>query len=233
MMKRKHLPLWILLGLSLLFFALGWHEYLSFEQLRAHRLELNNLVANQPLLAALAYIAAYIVVVALSLPAGTVMTLAGGFLFGAFWGGLYTVVGATLGATIIFLIAKTSLGDALLAKAGKSIQSMKAGFNENALSYMFVLRLVPLFPFFIVNLAPAFLGVPLRTYVIATFFGIMPATFVFSLAGSGLDKVFEQGDDFSIAGILTPEMMGALLGLAVLSLIPVAYKKLKRNGAAT
>jgi len=233
MMKRKHLPLWILLGLSLLFFALGWHEYLSFEQLRAHRLELNNWVANQPLLAALAYIAAYIVVVALSLPAGTVMTLAGGFLFGAFWGGLYTVVGATLGATAIFLIAKTSLGDALLAKAGKSIQSMKAGFNENALSYMFVLRLVPLFPFFIVNLAPAFLGVPLRTYVIATFFGIMPATFVFSLAGSGLDKVFEQGDDFSIAGILTPEMMGALLGLAVLSLIPVAYKKLKRNGAAT
>jgi uncharacterized membrane protein YdjX (TVP38/TMEM64 family) len=83
-----------------------------------------------------------------------------------------------------------------------------------------------------VNLAPAFLGVPLRTYIIATFFGIMPATFVFSLAGSGLGKVFEQGEDFSIAGILTPEMIGALVGLACLSLIPVAYKKMKSTGAS-
>ncbi len=231
-MLKKSLPLLIIAALTALFILSGWHEYLSFEQLREHRLTLNTLVAEQPLLAALAYILVYVVVVALSLPGGIIMTLTGGFLFGAVWGGLYTVVGATLGATIIFLIAKTSLGDALLAKAGKSIQSMKAGFNENALSYMFVLRLVPLFPFFIVNLAPAFLGVPLRTYVIATFFGIMPATFVFSLAGSGLGKVFEQGGEFSIAGILTPEMIGALLGLGLLSLIPVFYKKLKGKGAA-
>ena len=231
-MIKKSFPQLIIAALTALFILSGWHEYLSFEQLREHRLELNAWVAEQPILAALAFIMAYIIVVAFSLPGGTIMTLTGGFLFGAVWGGLYTVVGATLGATIIFLIAKTSLGDALLAKAGKSIQSMKAGFNENALSYMFVLRLVPLFPFFIVNLAPAFLGVPLRTYIIATFFGIMPATFVFSLAGSGLGKVFEQGEDFSIAGVLTPEMIGALLGLALLSLIPVFYKKLKGKGAA-
>ena len=231
-MLKKSLPLIMIAALTALFFASGLHEYLSFEQLREHRLELNAWVASQPVLAALVFILTYIVVVAFSLPGGTIMTLAGGFLFGAVWGGLYTVVGATLGATAIFLIAKTSLGDALLAKAGKSIQSMKAGFQDNALSYMFVLRLVPLFPFFIVNLAPAFLGVPLRTYMIATFFGIMPATFVFSLAGSGLGKVFEQGENFSIAGILTPEMMGALVGLALLSLVPVFYKKLKGKGAS-
>ncbi len=231
-MLKRSLPLLIIATLTTLFFIAGWHEYLSFEQLRIHRLELNAWVSNQPITAALAYILMYIIVVALSLPGGTIMTLAGGFLFGAIWGGLYTVVGATLGATIIFLIAKTSLGDALLAKAGKSIQSMKAGFNENALSYMFVLRLVPLFPFFIVNLAPAFLGVPLRTYVIATFFGIMPATFVFALAGSGLGKVFEQGEHFSISGILTPEMMGALIGLALLSLLPVLYKKWQARGVS-
>ncbi len=231
-MLKKSLPLIIIAALTALFFASGLHEYLSFEQLREHRLELNAWVAAQPVLAALVFILAYVVVVAFSLPGGTIMTLAGGFLFGAIWGGLYTVVGATLGATAIFLIAKTSLGDALLAKAGKSIQSMKAGFQDNALSYMFVLRLVPLFPFFIVNLAPAFLGVPLRTYVIATFLGIMPATFVFSLAGSGLGKVFEQGESFSIAGILTPEMMGALVGLALLSLVPVFYKKLKGKGTS-
>ena len=141
-------------------------------------------------------------------------------------GALYTVVGATLGATAIFLIAKTSLGDVLLAKADKHIKSMQHGFAENEMSYMFVLRLVPLFPFFIVNLVPAFLGVSLRTYIIATFFGIMPATFVYTLAGSGLGTVFEQGEAFSIIGILTPEMIGALFGLALLSLIPVIYKKL-------
>ncbi len=231
-MLKKSLPLIIIAVLTALFFASGLHEYLSFEQLREHRLTLNAWVTDYPALSALAYVFIYIVVVAFSLPGGTIMTLAGGFLFGAIWGGIYTVVGATLGATAIFLIAKTSLGDALLAKAGKSIQSMKAGFQDNALSYMFVLRLVPLFPFFVVNLAPAFLGVPLRTYVIATFLGIMPATFVFSLAGSGLGKVFEQGESFSIAGILTPEMMGALVGLALLSLVPVFYKKLKGKGAS-
>lgn len=231
-MLKKSLPLLVIIALTALFILSGWHEYLSFEQLREHRLTLNTWVADYPMLSALAFMLLYIVVVAFSLPGGTIMTLTGGFLFGAAWGGLYTVIGATLGATIIFLIAKTSLGDVLLAKAGKSIQKMKAGFQNDAMSYMFVLRLVPLFPFFIVNLAPAFLGVPLRTYVIATFFGIMPATFVFSLAGSGLGKVFEQGGSFSIAGILTPEMIGALLGLALLSLIPVFYKKFKNKGGA-
>ena len=231
-MLKKSVPLIMIAALTALFFASGLHEYLSFEQLRAHRLTLNTWVADYPVLSALVYMLTYIVVVAFSLPGGTIMTLAGGFLFGAIWGGLYTVVGATLGATAIFLIAKTSLGDALLAKAGKSVQAMKAGFQENALSYMLVLRLVPLFPFFMVNLAPAFLGVSLRTYVIATFFGIMPATFVFSLAGSGLGKVFEQNERFSIASVLTPEMIGALVGLALLSLMPVFYKKWKKRGAS-
>ncbi len=166
------------------------------------------------------------------LTAGTLLLLAKTCLSAVAVALLATVVGATLGATAIFLIAKTSLGDALLAKAGKSVQAMKAGFQENALSYMLVLRLVPLFPFFMVNLAPAFLGVSLRTYVIATFFGIMPATFVFSLAGSGLGKVFEQNESFSIASVLTPEMMGALVGLALLSLMPVFYKKWKKRGAS-
>jgi len=228
-MLKKSLPLIIIIALTALFFASGLHEYLSFEQLRTHRLLLNDWVDAQPLLAALTFILAYIVVVAFSLPGGALMTLTGGFLFGAVVGGLYTVVGATVGATAIFLIAKTSLGDFLQVKAGKYLKPMQQGFNENALNYMFVLRLIPLFPFFIVNLAPAFLGVSLRTYVIATFFGIMPATFVFSLAGSGLGNVFEQGETFSMAGILSPEMIAALFGLALLSLLPVAYKTYKKK----
>jgi len=232
-MLKKSLPLIIIAMFTGLFFTLGFHEYLSFEQLQEHRLLLSNWVTTQPLFAALSYMLVYIIVVAFSLPGGMVMTLAGGFLFGAVWGGLYAVIGATLGAAAIFLIAKTSLGDFLMAKAGDSIKKMQRGFQENALSYMFVLRLVPLFPFFIVNLVPAFLGVALRTYLVATFFGIMPATFVFALAGSGLGKVFEQGGEFSAAGILTPEMIGALLGLALLSLVPVIYKKYKNKSEAS
>jgi len=232
-MLKKSLPLLLIIALTALFIGMGWHEYLSFEQLREHRLQLNDWVSTNPFIAPLVFILVYIAVVAFSLPGGTIMTLAGGFLFGGLWGGLYTVVGATLGATAIFLIAKSSLGDALLAKAGKYMQTMRDGFNDNALSYMFVLRLVPLFPFFIVNLAPAFLGVPLRTYVIATFFGIMPATFVFAFAGSGLGQVFEQGESVSIAGVLTPQMIGALAGLGLLSLLPVFYKKFKASKAAS
>jgi len=232
-MLKRSLPLLVIVTLTALFIAFDLHTYLSFDQLKEHRLLLNNWVSNAPMLAVFSYIVAYIIVVAFSLPGGMLMTLTGGFLFGAVWGGLYAVIGATLGSAGIFLIAKTSLGDFLLAKAGNSIQKMQQGFKENALSYMFVLRLVPLFPFFIVNLVPAFLGVPLRTYLIATFLGIMPATFVFALAGSGLGKVFEQGGTFTAAGILTPEMIGALLGLALLSLMPIAYKKFKQQREAS
>ena len=153
------------------------------------------------------------------------MSLSGGFLFGFVAGGIYAVAGASIGATALFLIAKTSVGDFLLAKAGNSLQKMQRGFADNALSYLFVLRLVPIFPFFLVNLVPAFLGVPLRIYLIATFFGIMPATFVYALAGSGLGSVLDQGKDITVSGIFTPEIIAAFAGLALLALLPVVYKR--------
>jgi len=169
-----------------------------------------------------------VAIVAFSLPGALVMTVSGGFLFGAIAGASYAVIGATLGAVALFLAAKTSLGDYLLAKAGGSMKKMQRGFAENALSYLFVLRLVPLFPFFLVNLAPAFLGVPLRIYFIATLFGIMPATFVFASAGSGLGSVLDQGGEISLQGVMTPEILGSLFGLALLSLLPVIYKYLRK-----
>jgi len=226
MMKRV-LPLLLLLVVIVLFFVFDLGRFLAFDALREHRQGLQDLVKAYPLIAPLMYMFIYIVVVAFSLPGGLVMTVSGGLLFGAVFGGLYAVVAATLGATAIFLIAKTSLGDFLLARAGNGIQKMQKGFAEDAMSYMFVLRLVPIFPFFLVNLAPAFLGVSLRIYLLATFFGIMPGTFVYALAGSGLGSVFDRGETFSAAGILTPEMIGALIGLALLALLPVIYKKFK------
>lgn len=230
---KRLLPLALIATVVVLFMALDLARFISFDSLKEHREALNGWVSAYPLLAPLAYMLLYIVIVAFSLPGGAVMTIGGGFLFGALPGGIYAVMGATMGATALFLIAKTSVGDFLMSKAGPGINKLQAGFSDNAMSYMFVLRLVPIFPFFLVNLAPAFLGVSLRVYLIATFFGIMPATFVYALAGSGLGSVFDQGGEFSMQSILTPEMMAALAGLALLSLIPVLYKKFRKNRVAT
>lgn len=226
---KRWLPVGFLLTGLILFLVFDLGRYLSFELLREHRFTLLAQADEHLFLAALAYIAIYVVVVAFSLPGGAVMTVSGGFLFGIILGTLYAVVGATIGATVLFLIARSSLGEALKAKAGPWLARMQEGFNENALSYLLVLRLVPIFPFWLVNLAPAFLGVQLRTYLIATFIGIIPGTFVFSLIGSGLGSVFDAGKHFSLKGAMTPEVIAALVGLALLSLIPVVYKRFSRR----
>lgn len=208
--------------------AFFWFEldaYLSLDVLRENRADLSAWVAQNAALAALIYILIYMVLVALSVPGALVATLTGGLLFGTVLGGLYTVIGATIGATIIFLAAKTALGDMLKAKASGAILKMEEGFRENAFSYMMVLRLVPAFPFFLVNLAPAFLGVKLRTYVVATFLGIIPGTFVFASVGNGLGALFETGQDPDLGIIFAPEILFPIIGLALLSLLPIAYKR--------
>jgi uncharacterized membrane protein YdjX (TVP38/TMEM64 family) len=228
---KRLIPLLILVAGLVVFFALGLHRYISFEVLRENREVLLNWVQQNGVLAALAYMAIYALAVAFSLPGGLVMSIAGGFLFGTILGSLYIVIGATVGATALFIIAKSALGDFLRAKAGPWLQKMEAGFRDNALSYLLVLRLVPLFPFFVVNLVPAFLGVPLSTYVIGTFFGIIPGVFVFASVGAGLGSIFDKGETFSASGILTPQIVIALIGLAILALIPVVYKKIKSRSA--
>ncbi len=230
---KRLIPIGVLaLGL-VAFFVFDLGRFLSFEALRENRATLLNWVDTYGIVAALIYMLIYAVAIAFSLPGGAVLTITGGFLFGEKWGTVCVVFAATVGATALFLIAKTSFGDALRAKAGPALQRMQDGFQEGALSYLLVLRLVPLFPFFLVNLVPAFLGVSLRVYVIGTFIGIIPGTFVFATVGAGLGSVFDQGGEFSAAGILTPQIITALVGLAVLALIPVVYKKIKaRSGKA-
>ncbi len=228
---NKFVPLGVLAAGIAAFFALGLDQYVSFEALREHRDVLANFVAYNPLMAPLAFMVIYAVVVAFSLPGGAIMTMAGGFLFGTAWGTAWVVLSATTGATILFVIAKTSLGDLLRAKAGPWLKKMEKGFKENALSYLLVLRLIPLFPFFVVNLVPAFLGVHMRTYVIGTLLGIVPGSFVFATVGAGLGSIFDSNEAFTAAGILTPEIVTALVGLSLLSLLPVAYKKIKARRA--
>jgi uncharacterized membrane protein YdjX (TVP38/TMEM64 family) len=220
--------LWILLaaaGLFLIVRQTGLASYLSLETLRTHRGTLTTWVSSNVVFAALAYVGAYVAAVAFSMPGAVFLTLSGGFLFGATLGTLLTVTGATIGATIIFLFAKTLFGENALDRFGAPAAKLADGIRRNAGSYLMVLRLVPLFPFFLVNLVPAFVGVPLMTYVVTTFFGIIPGTAVFSLAGAGLGSVLDQGGAITPGSILTKEIIAGLCGLAVLSLAAIPIKK--------
>lgn len=226
---RSSLLRWLpLLALALgcaSFFVLGLHRYVSFEMLGRHRDELAAWVVAHPFLAPLAYILVYIVVVAFSLPGGAVLTITGGFLFGTVFGTLYAVLGATVGAMVVFVAARTALGDVLRAKAGGAIKQMEEGFRRNALNYLLVLRLVPIFPFFLVNLVPAFLGVPAGMFFFATFIGIIPGTLVYASVGNGLGAVLEAGGVPDLGIIFRPAVLLPILGLAALALVPVLYRQ--------
>ena len=227
---KRVAPLAALAAAAAAVFALGLDDYLTVEALREHRHLLIGFVNSHVILAAALYMLIYIASTAASLPGGTILTVAGGFLFGPWLGTVYVVVGATVGATVVFLIARTALGGSLRAKIEPALRKMERGFQENALSYLLVLRLIPLFPFWLVNLVPALLGVPLKTYVIGTFLGVIPGVFVFTFAGAGLGGIFDSEAGFSLTAVLTPEVVGALAGLSVLSMAPVVYKKLKARG---
>ena len=222
---KRFMPLAVLVAGAAAFFALGLHNYVSLDVLRDNREQLTAWVAANIALAALTYVGAYTLMVAFSVPGALVGTLTGGFLFGTVVGGLLTVVGATIGAVLVFLAAKTALGDTLRARAGPGIKKMEQGFQENAFNYLLVLRLVPIFPFVLVNLAPAFLGVRLSTFVVATFLGIVPGTFVFASLGNGLGAIFDRGEDPDLSLITEPEILLPILGLAILALIPIVYKR--------
>lgn len=223
------LPLAVLAGGLGLFFALGLQDYVSIQALKENRDFLIEFVAEQKILALALYMLIYILAVAFSLPGGLILTVTGGFLFGAVLGTATVVAAATLGACLLFLAARSALGDYLRTKAGPWLARLSDGFAENAFNYLLVLRLVPLFPFFIVNIVPAFLGVSLRTYFVGTLIGIIPGTAVFATFGAGIGSILDQGGDLSLSGVLTPQMIAGLVGLAILAVIPVIYKKIRRR----
>jgi len=224
---RRLLPLIILLVLIGLVFFFRLDQYLSFETLEDYHEVLRAFVEANPVLAALAFILVYIASVALSVPGAVFLTIAGGYLFGLALGAALVVIGATTGALGVFLIARTSLGEPLRARAGPFLKRMEEGFRRNALNYLLVLRLIPIFPFWIVNVVPAFLGVPLHTYALATFFGIIPGSIVYASVGNGLGAVIETGGQPDLGIILKPEVLGPILGLAALALLPVIIRRFR------
>ena len=242
-------PLLLLIAASAFVLAMGWQRYLTLQKLAENRETLRTFIDANMLFSLAAFTAIYAMTVALSIPGGAVLTIAGGLLFGWFLGGVASVVGATIGAVAVFLIARSALGDLLAQRAGLALSRFREGFQEDALHYLLFLRLVPIFPFWLVNLAPGLLGVSFATYVVTTIIGIIPGTFAYSLAGNGLDSVLEAeqaaqqsclakmgpGGQESCpymldpGALLTPELIVGLMALGLVALVPVGVKWLRRT----
>jgi uncharacterized membrane protein YdjX (TVP38/TMEM64 family) len=243
------LPLVVVLGLAALVVLTGSHRALTLETVVRHRDAIQAFIATHGLVAPALYMAIYIVAVALSVPGGTALTIIGGILFGTLVGGVSAIAGATVGAALLFLIARTAFGEGLARRAGPLVSRLAEGFREDAFNYLLFLRLVPIFPFWLINLAPALLGVPLKTFVTATAIGVIPGAFAFAFFGSGLDSVIEgqkgafmdcvgagRADcklDFDLKAAFTPKLIAAFLILGLVALVPVVVKRIKarRRGA--
>ncbi len=226
------LPAAVLVTGLVLFFALDLDRYFDLEMLREHRNWLIGRVEELGVLAILLYTLLYMTLTAFSIPLGGILTIAAGFFFGTLVAASCAVVGGTLGAIIVFLAARTAFGELLRAKAGSALERMEVGFRENAFNYLLTLRLIPIFPFWLINLVPAFLGMPLRSYAVATFVGVIPGALVYASLGNGLGEILDAGLELDLGILLKPAVLFPLLALAVLALLPVAYKKIKGRRAA-
>ena len=234
-------PLAVLALAACAVFASGLHRYLSLDKIGEHRDALQAFVGANPGRAVGLYASVYVGAVTLSIPGAVFLTILGGFLFGPLLGGVLAVVAATLGAVAVFGIARTSLGDLLLARAGPRLRGFAEGFQRDAFSYVLFLRVLPVMPFWLTNLASALFGVRLRTFALATLIGIVPATFTFSTAGAGLDSVIAaqaEADRRCEAGgggdcrsgfhwrtLVTPKTIAAFAALGLLSLLPVLVRR--------
>ncbi len=230
---RRWLPLGVLLLGTLLFFAFDLDRYVSFAKLRAHHRDLAAFVDAHYLAALLLYAGTYVLFVALSLPGAVWLTIVAGFLFGVLPAAAITVVAATTGACLLFLAAKTSLGAYLHEHAGPWLAKVEHSFGENQWSYLLMMRLVPVVPFFIANLLPAFLGVSLGVFVVTTALGIIPGTIVYSIVGAGLGSVLDSDAELTLHSLLNPQIKLALSALALLAALPIAVKFWRRRKGAS
>jgi uncharacterized membrane protein YdjX (TVP38/TMEM64 family) len=244
---RRFMPLAVIVLVSGVVIAMGGHRQLSFETLERHHAVIHDFIDRNTPAAIATYITLYIVVVALSVPGAVFLTLAGGVLFGVLVGGVAAALAATVGAICIFLIAKSAFGERLIRRAGPRAAKLAEGFRADAFNYLLFLRLVPLFPFWLVNLVPALAGVRLKTFAAATAIGILPATFVFAFLGASLENVIAgelaefraclaagRADcrlDFNPHAGATLELLAAFGLLGILALVPLVAKRLRSRRA--
>lgn len=213
------------------FFVFDLDALISYQGLAENEAALKRAVAENRAITILAYMAVYIAAVVFSLPGALWLSLAGGLMFGTWQGGIIIILAATIGACGLFIAARYVIGDSLRARAagkwGASLQKFEAAFNRDAWSYMLVLRLLPIFPFFIVNLGAALVGVRFPVFVLTTFFGIMPGTFVFASIGNGISVLLQAGQRPDLNVMTSPQILGPLVALALLSLAPMVWRRVK------
>lgn len=228
---RRVLPLLTLALVVAALLASGLTHHLSWHGLARHQAVLAAWVAAHPLRAPLLYALAYAAVAALSLPEAALVTVAGGLLFGTLLGGALAVIGSTLGSIVLFLVARSVLADSFVRFGGATLARTRAALQRDGFSYLLAIRLIPAFPFWLVNLAAAFGGMRLLPYATATFLGIIPGTLVFAGIGSGLRDVLARGQRPELTVLFSPGVLLPLLALAALSLLPVAWRRWRRRDA--
>lgn len=230
--RLKHLlPLALLFAGLAALWAFGLRQDLSWPTLARHQADLLAIVAARPLTTGTAYVAIYIVVVACSLPEAAFVTVAGGLLFGTVVGTALAVVGSSIGAVILFLAARYAFADLMAARAAPLMARIRPGLERDGFLYLLAIRLVPIFPFWLVNLAGAACGMRLRPFAAATVIGIIPGTTVFAAIGAGLGDVLAKGQAPNLMVIFAPQVLLPLLGLAALTLLPVAWRAWQGSSA--
>lgn len=211
-------------------YAMGWQDYLSLEFLGDSRQALRSFVAANPVLAPAGFVACYALAVAISFPAPSLLAIFSGFLFGWLAGGLYAVIAATAGATALFLAARTAFGGFLRDRAGGRAAKLAQDFEKDAFGYLLVLRIAPFIPFVLVNIAPAFFNVRLRTFLAATLIGILPGAFSYAWLGQGLDSVLaaagRAGRDIAVSDLVTPEITIAFVALALVAALSLIVRRM-------
>ena len=246
---RRFAPIVLVVLAMAAVFATGAHRHVSLETLVRHRMAIDAFIGQHGVAALALFMAIYVTVVALSIPGAIFLTIGSGILFGVLVGSVASIISATIGATIIFLVARSACGESLVRRAGPLAGKLADGFRADAFSYLLFLRLVPAFPFFLVNLAPALVGVKLSVFAAATLIGVIPATFAFAFLGSGLDSVIAAQERifraclasgrtdcnvaFDLGMIATPQLLAALAVLGLIALIPVLVRRVRARNAAS
>lgn len=228
---KRFAPLAVIVAGLVFAYAMGWQRFLSLDFLAERREMLLGFVEANYALSVIGFAVAYALAVAFSFPAASILTIFSGFLFGWLVGGIIVAFAATIGATAVFLAARSAFGDFLRNRVGGRVKRLADGFEKDAFSYLLVLRLAPVFPFFVMNIAPALFNVPLRAYVAATFLGILPGTFAYAWLGQGIDSVIdaaaEAGTQVRLADLVTPQISFAFVALALVAAIPPVVKRFR------
>jgi uncharacterized membrane protein YdjX (TVP38/TMEM64 family) len=228
---RRFWPLALLFVAMAATWAAGLSQHIGWAALARNQALLVTWVASHPIAAPLLYLLVYALAVLLSLPESAVLTIAAGLLFGTLPGGILAVLGSSAGAVALFLAVRYHLADAIARRRGRFLDAVRIGLRRDGFSYLLAVRLVPAFPFWLVNLAAALSGMRLLPYAAATVLGVIPATFVYASIGTGLGDVLSSGAQPDLMVIFSPRILGPLIGLAALSLLPVLWRRRKRRGA--